>query len=356
METLGGDGEPRSVWPALRTMARVLPQASLGFTVVAVFSCCSPAFSRRVHGLAGRARVMVAAGAPAGIGHLEDPATLDNVMLAQGVGTSQVTPRNVLDGVFAIATYYIAGLGSAVLLMAFRWWAPPRRGGAVPARRRSAGSTRRHSEPAPPMWSPASPMAVGGRLERLRYRVRRRAGVSACRQASRTSPSSNLVARETVGVGLLADLDDADAVGDALARASAEGVVESLPSGLETQLGKSFGDAAELSGGQWQKLALGRAMMRPDPLLLLLDEPTASLDAQTEHGLFERYAGAARRSAQSTGAIALLVSHRFSTVRMADLIVVVDGSTVREVGSHAELLAADGLHTELFELQARAYR
>jgi ATP-binding cassette, subfamily B, bacterial len=165
-----------------------------------------------------------------------------------------------------------------------------------------------------------------------------------------------LLARETVGVGLLADVDDETAVRDALGRASADGLVESLPSGFDTQLGKSFGEGAELSGGQWQKLALGRAMMRAEPLLLLLDEPTASLDAQTEHALFERYAGAARRSASSTGAITVLVSHRFSTVRMADLIVVLDGNTVREVGSHAELLAHNGLYAELFELQARAYR
>jgi ATP-binding cassette subfamily B protein len=165
-----------------------------------------------------------------------------------------------------------------------------------------------------------------------------------------------LVARETVGVGRLDDLDDEAAVRDALGRASADGVVESLPNGFETQLGKSFGDGAELSGGQWQKLALGRAMMRPDPLLLLLDEPTAALDAPTEHALFERYAGAARTSARATGAITVLVSHRFSTVRMADLIVVLDGNTVREVGSHAELVANNGLYAELFELQARAYR
>ncbi len=165
-----------------------------------------------------------------------------------------------------------------------------------------------------------------------------------------------LIARETVGVGLLAELDDEGAVREALGRASAEGVVESLPSGFDTQLGKSFGDGAELSGGQWQKLALGRAMMRRDPLLLLLDEPTAALDAQTEHALFERYAGAARSSAASTGAITVLVSHRFSTVRMADLIVVVDGATIGEIGTHTDLLAANGLYAELFELQARAYR
>ncbi|MEY2469845.1 MAG: ATP-binding cassette, subfamily bacterial [Actinomycetota bacterium] len=165
-----------------------------------------------------------------------------------------------------------------------------------------------------------------------------------------------LIARETVGVGQLDSLDDEGAVRDALDRASADGVVESLPEGFDTQLGKSFIGGAELSGGQWQKLALGRAMMRPDPVLLMLDEPTAALDAQTEHALFERYAGAATRSAASTGAITVLVSHRFSTVRMADLIVVIDGARVVESGSHEELVAADGLYAELFELQARAYR
>lgn len=165
-----------------------------------------------------------------------------------------------------------------------------------------------------------------------------------------------LIARETVGVGALASLEDETAVRDALTRASADGVVESLPDGLDTQLGKSFGGGAELSGGQWQKLALGRAMMRPNPVLLVLDEPTAALDAQTEHALFERYAGAARATASATGAITVLVSHRFSTVRMADLILVVDGARVVEIGSHDDLVAAGGLYAELYELQARAYR
>lgn len=165
-----------------------------------------------------------------------------------------------------------------------------------------------------------------------------------------------LTAQETVGVGLLAAIDEEGEVRAALGRASAEGVVDALPDGFATQLGKSFAGGAELSGGQWQKLALGRAMMRPDPVLLVLDEPTAALDAQTEHALFERYAGAAQRSAATNGAITVLVSHRFSTVRMADLIVVIDGSSVAEVGSHAELVAAGGLYAELFELQARAYR
>jgi ATP-binding cassette subfamily B protein len=165
-----------------------------------------------------------------------------------------------------------------------------------------------------------------------------------------------LVAREVVGVGNLPHMEDEPFVHGALDRANATDVVETLARGFETQLGKSFDDGIELSGGQWQKLALGRAMMREEPLILVLDEPTAALDAQTEHALFERYAGAARAVAQRTGAITLFVSHRFSTVRMADLIIVVEGGRVREVGSHAELMRADGLYAELYELQAKAYR
>lgn len=165
-----------------------------------------------------------------------------------------------------------------------------------------------------------------------------------------------ILARENVGVGDLPRLGDAHAVDAALERAAAQDIHPTLPDGLETQLGRAFADGVELSGGQWQKLALGRAMMRVDPLLLVLDEPTANLDPQTEHALFERYAGAARRTARATGAITLLVSHRFSTVRMADLIVVVDGGTVTEVGSHDELMARGSLYAELYELQARAYR
>jgi ATP-binding cassette subfamily B protein len=111
-----------------------------------------------------------------------------------------------------------------------------------------------------------------------------------------------------------------------------------------------------LSGGQWQKLALGRAMRREDPLLVVLDEPTASLDAQSEHALFDRYAAAAARGARRSGAVTVLVSHRFSTVRMADLIVFVAEGRAAEVGSHDQLLAAGGRYAELFELQASGYR
>jgi ABC-type multidrug transport system fused ATPase/permease subunit len=165
-----------------------------------------------------------------------------------------------------------------------------------------------------------------------------------------------LLARETVGVGELPRIEDRAAIGAALGRAGATGVVERLPLGLETQLGRDWAGGVELSGGQWQKLALGRAMMRKEPLLLILDEPTASLDAQTEHDLFERYAGAARDTAARTGTVTLLVSHRFSTVRMADLILVLDEGRIREQGSHGELMALGGLYAELYELQARQYR
>jgi ATP-binding cassette, subfamily B, bacterial len=165
-----------------------------------------------------------------------------------------------------------------------------------------------------------------------------------------------LLAREVVGVGDVSRLDDQAAVAAALDRAGGSDVPVKLPEGWDTPIGKSFEGGAELSGGQWQKLALGRAMMRRSPLLLILDEPTSALDAHTEHALFERYAEAASETARATGAITVLVSHRFSTVRMADLIVVVNEGGVVEHGTHAELMAKPGLYSELFELQARAYR
>ena len=164
-----------------------------------------------------------------------------------------------------------------------------------------------------------------------------------------------LLARETVGVGDLPRLDDAAAVTAALERAGAADVIGQLVQGLEAPLGTSWG-GTELSVGQWQKLALGRALLRERPLLLLLDEPTASLDAQTEHALFERYASASRRLGEAIGAITVLVSHRFSTVRMADLIVVLEAGRVIEQGSHEELLGRGGLYAELFAVQAQAYR
>ena len=165
-----------------------------------------------------------------------------------------------------------------------------------------------------------------------------------------------LPAVESVGVADLPRLSDEGAAQDALARAGATDLVAQLPDGLATQLGGAFTGGHGLSGGQWQKVALGRAMRREDPLLMLLDEPTASLDAQAEHALFESYADAARHSAARTGAVTVLVSHRLSTVRMADVIVFLDGGHIVESGSHDELLAAGGRYAELFAVQANAFR
>lgn len=164
------------------------------------------------------------------------------------------------------------------------------------------------------------------------------------------------IVRETVGIGDLAAIDDETKAGAALERAGAADLIATLPAGLATQLGPNWPTGVDLSGGQWQKLALGRAMMRTNPLLLLLDEPTAALDADTEHLLFERWTDAAQNLREATGAVTVLVSHRFSTVQMADLIVVLDQGRIVDTGSHAELVARGGLYAELFELQASSYR
>jgi ATP-binding cassette, subfamily B, bacterial len=166
-----------------------------------------------------------------------------------------------------------------------------------------------------------------------------------------------LAAQQSVGVGDLPRIDDPGAALTAVGKAGAHDVVERLESGLGTQLGPSWADGVDLSFGQWQKVALARGFMRDEPLLLVLDEPTAALDAETEHALFQRYASAARStSTRASGRIMILVSHRVSTVRMADLIVVLDGSRVVEVGSHDDLMAADGQYASLYRIQAAAYR
>lgn len=154
--------------------------------------------------------------------------------------------------------------------------------------------------------------------------------------------------RESVGVGDLERFDDDRAVLAAIEGAGAEDVLTVLGSGLDTQLGRAW-DGVELSGGQWQKLAVSRALMRTEPALLVCDEPTAALDPFSEHLLFERIASQPR-------GMTVLVSHRFSTVRMADWIVVLRGGRVVEAGTHDELVALRGLYAELYSLQANAYR
>ena len=163
-----------------------------------------------------------------------------------------------------------------------------------------------------------------------------------------------LHAQQTVGVGDLPRVEDRTATHSAIDRAGAHDVIDRLAYGIETQLGPLWDEGAEVSFGQWQKLALARGFMREAPLLLILDEPTAALDAETEHALFERFASAARSHAD-TGRVTVLVSHRFSTVRMADLIVVMDGARVVEFGSHDDLMARNGQYAELFRIQAAAY-
>jgi ATP-binding cassette subfamily B protein len=172
-------------------------------------------------------------------------------------------------------------------------------------------------------------------------------------------------AKQSVGVGDVPRLDDEPAVVTAVGRAGAEDAIARLPLALETQLGPTWPEGAEVSFGQWQKFALARGFMRDRPLLLVLDEPTAALDAETEHALFERYAAATRGNGNGNGdssdairdgRVTILVSHRFSTVRMADLIVMLDGSRLVEVGSHEELMANNGPYSELYRIQAKAYR
>jgi ATP-binding cassette subfamily B protein len=168
-----------------------------------------------------------------------------------------------------------------------------------------------------------------------------------------------LRARQTIGVGDVARMDEEPAVRRAVDRAGAVDVIERLKAGLDTQLGPTWPEGVDVSFGQWQKLALARGFMRDRPVLLVLDEPTAALDAETEHALFERYASAARHTGAKTGdagRITILVSHRFSTVRMADLIVVLNGARVVEVGTHEELIAKGGQYAELYRIQAAAYR
>lgn len=155
--------------------------------------------------------------------------------------------------------------------------------------------------------------------------------------------------RENIGFGQVDELENLEKIKDAAERGGADQVIEGMPNGYETILGRRWEKGLELSGGQWQKIALARAFMR-NAEALILDEPTSALDAEAEYEIFKRF-----RELMS-GQIAVLISHRFSTVRMADRIVVLSDGRIVELGSHAELMARGGPYSRLFELQAEGYR
>ena len=156
-------------------------------------------------------------------------------------------------------------------------------------------------------------------------------------------------ARENIGVGRLEEIGNQSRIEGAAEKSGAAGFIAGLPKGYETTLGRWFDEGYQLSGGEWQKVALARAFMR-DAEILILDEPTASLDARAEYEIFTRM------KELTVGKMTLFISHRFSTVRLADRIFVLENGTVIEAGTHVELLAQDGTYAELFNLQAAAYR
>jgi ATP-binding cassette subfamily B protein len=159
----------------------------------------------------------------------------------------------------------------------------------------------------------------------------------------------HLTAAENIGVGQIDAMDDRERIRDAARRAMADEVIERLPEGYDQLVGRRFRTGVELSGGEWQKIAIARAYMR-DAQVMILDEPTAALDARAEYEVFRRF------KELSAGKTAVLISHRFSSVRMADRILVLERGRIEASGTHQELLAAGGRYAELFELQAAGYR
>jgi ATP-binding cassette subfamily B protein len=158
-----------------------------------------------------------------------------------------------------------------------------------------------------------------------------------------------MTARENIAVGKIEDLNDLPALKVAAKKSLADEVIARLSGGFDQMLGRRFEGGVDLSGGEWQKLALARAYLR-DAQLLVLDEPTAALDARSEYQVFQRFAEL------TSGKMALFISHRFSTVRMADRIVVLEAGNIAEEGTHEQLTRMGGRYAEMFELQAASYR
>src|SRR5699024_9479143 len=155
--------------------------------------------------------------------------------------------------------------------------------------------------------------------------------------------------RENIAVGDIAQVENDEIIHHAASRSLANQVIEEMYKGLDQQLGRRFAQGQELSGGQWQKIALARAYMKNTDIMIL-DEPTSALDAQAEYDVFERFSGLTK------GKTSIIISHRFSTVRMADRILVLKNGTVLELGTHEELMSNPKLYAELFKLQAAGYQ
>jgi ATP-binding cassette subfamily B protein len=159
----------------------------------------------------------------------------------------------------------------------------------------------------------------------------------------------DMLARENIGFGKVESMADQPRLDTAASKSLAKGLIERFPNGYDQMVGRRFEGGVDLSGGEWQKLALGRAYMR-DAQVLILDEPTATFDARAEYEVFQRFAELTRDR------MAVLISHRFSTVRMADRILVLADGEIMEQGAHQQLVALGGRYAELFELQAAGYR
>ena len=155
---------------------------------------------------------------------------------------------------------------------------------------------------------------------------------------------------ENIGAGDVRHIDDAERWKAAAETGMAAPFIQDMPQGYETQLGRWFKGGRELSGGQWQKIALSRAFMRSDADILVLDEPTAAMDAASEAAIYDHF------RSESHNKMTILISHRFSTVRAADQIIVIHKGVILEQGNHENLLELGGQYAHLFELQARAYQ